>query len=112
MLADRMMTIAGDPRMGSGTEQEPADYEQIRESRMAVLEEAAEIYELHTIALYDKEGKLVQGIESAPENLDSGFFSLLKETDNLTTHSATVFQGELGITMGMPVKENGETALR
>lgn len=111
MLADRMMTIAGDPRMGSGTEQEPADYEQIRKSRMAVLEEAAEIYELHTIALYDKEGKLVQGIESAPENLDSGFFSLLKETDNLTTHSATVFQGELGITMGMPVKENGETAL-
>ncbi len=111
MLADRMMTIAGDPRMGSGTDQEPADYEQIRESRTAVLEEAAEIYELHTIALYNKEGKLVQGIESAPENLDSGFFSLLKETDNLTTHSATVFQGELGITMGMPVKENGETAL-
>lgn len=111
MLADRMMTIAGDPRMGSGTEQEPADYEQIRESRMAVLEEAAEIYELYTIALYNKEGKLVQGIESAPENLDGGFFSLLKETDNLTTHSATVFQGELGITMGMPVKENGETAL-
>ena len=70
MLADRMMTIAGDPRMGSGTEQEPADYEQIRESRMAVLEEAAEIYELHTIALYDKEGKLVQGIESAGASRD------------------------------------------
>lgn len=63
MLADRMMTIAGDPRMGSRTDQEPADYEQIRESRMAVLEEAAEIYELHTIALYDQEGKLADMAE-------------------------------------------------
>lgn len=117
MLADRMMTIAGDARMssadaaGSGTEQGEEDSESIVESRRAVLEEAAEIYELHTIALYDKEGKLVQGIDGAPESLDGGFFSLLKETDNLTTHSTTVFQGELGITMGMPVKENGETAL-
>ncbi len=117
MLADRMMTIAGDARMssadaaGSGTEQGEEDSESIIESRRAVLEEAAEIYELHTIALYDKEGKLVQGIDGAPESLDGGFFSLLKETDNLTTHSTTVFQGELGITMGMPVKENGETAL-
>lgn len=117
MLADRMMTIAGDARMssadaaGSGMEQGEEDSESIIESRRAVLEEAAEIYELHTIALYDKEGKLVQGIDGAPESLDGGFFSLLKETDNLTTHSTTVFQGELGITMGMPVKENGETAL-
>lgn len=117
MLADRMMTIAGDSRMssadaaGSGMEQGEEDSESIIESRRAVLEEAAEIYELHTIALYDKEGKLVQGIDGAPESLDGGFFSLLKETDNLTTHSTTVFQGELGITMGMPVKENGETAL-
>ena len=117
MLADRMMTIAGDARMssadaaGSGTEQGEEDSESIIENRRAVLEEAAEIYELHTIALYDKEGKLVQGIDGAPESLDGGFFSLLKETDNLTTHSTTVFQGELGITMGMPVKENGETAL-
>ena len=117
MLADRMMTIAGDARMssadaaGSGMEQGEEDSESIIESRRAVLEEAAEIYELHTIALYDKEGKLVQGIDGAPESLEGGFFSLLKETDNLTTHSTTVFQGELGITMGMPVKENGETAL-
>ena len=117
MLADRMMTIAGDARMssadaaGSGMEQGEEDSESIIESRRAVLEEAAEIYELHTIALYDKEGKLVQGIDGAPESLDGGFFSLLKETDNLTTHSTTVFQGELGITMGMPIKEDGETAL-
>ena len=71
----------------------------------------AEIYELYTIALYDLNGQLVQGIEGAPENLDSSFFSLLKETDNLTTDASTIFQGRLGITMGMPVKENGETIL-
>ncbi len=38
-------------------------------------------------------------------------FSLLQETDNLTTHSTTLFQGKLGITMGMPIKENGQTTL-
>ena len=32
------------------------------ENRRTVLEEAAEIYELYTIALYDLEGKLVQGV--------------------------------------------------
>ena len=133
--------------------------------RAEVLEEAAEIYELYTIALYDLEGKLVQGINDSPESLDriwmirdhcvprtgekatsifvpstgnsvapvspvvydlegklvqgindspesldSGFFALLKETDNMTIWSSTIFQDKLGITMGMPVKENGETA--
>ena len=72
--------------------------------------EAAEIYEFHTIALYDLNGSLVQGIDGAPESLESGFLALLQETDNLTTHASTVFQDELGITMGMPVKEDGETA--
>ena len=50
-------------------------------------------------------------MDGAPESLDSGFFVLLKETDNLTTYSSTTYQDILGITMGMPVKENGETAL-
>ena len=118
MLADRMMTIAGDPRMNSvayvgadGTELSRPNTAATAENRMEVLEEAAEIYELHTIALYDLNGKLLQGIDNAPENLDSGFFALLKETDNLTTDSSTIYQGKLGITMGMPVKEEGETVL-
>ena len=72
--------------------------------------EAAEIYEFYTIALYDLNGRLVQGIDGAPESLDDGFFAMLKETDNLTTYNSTIFQDNLGITMGMPVKENGETA--
>ncbi len=107
MLADRMMSISGDPRM-TGEAAAPGE---TAASRTAVLEEAAEIYELHTIALYDLDGRLVQGIDGAPEALDSGFFALLKETDNLAINPSTIFQGRLGIAMGIPVKENGETAL-
>ena len=113
MLADRMMTIAGDPRMvgeidggtNAGVE------EALRMSREQVLTEAAKIYELYTIGLYDLEGNLVQGINTAPETLDNEFFSLLQETNNLTTDASTKFQDVLGITMGMPVKESGETVL-
>ncbi len=116
MLAERMMMIAGDSRMnevsvsGGETAGGEVDAAAIKKSREAVLSEAAEIYELHTIALYDMDGRLVQGIDGAPESLDSSFFALLQETDNLTIHTETIFQDELGIMMGMPVKENGETA--
>lgn len=117
MLAERMMMIAGDSRMnevsvsGGETAGGEVDAAAIKKSREAVLSEAAEIYELHTIALYDMDGRLVQGIDGAPESLDSSFFALLQETDNLTIHTETIFQDELGIMMGMPVKENGEIAL-
>ena len=113
MLADRMMNLAADPRMvgeadgGTGAEAE----EVLRASRDQVLTEAAKIYELYTIGLYDPEGHLVQGINTAPETLDNEFFSLLQETNNLTTDASTKFQDGLGITMGMPVKEDGETVL-
>lgn len=110
LLADRMMTIADDPRM-NGANGNDTDAELIRKNREEVLIEAAEIYELYTIALYDLEGRILQGIKDAPENLNSSFFSLLLETDNLTTDPSTIFQGGLGITMGMPVKENGETSM-
>ena len=148
MLADRMMTIAGDPRMDTvyvegparapevpnapetpdgeepGTEtpaETPEEPEEERDTRVTdteateanrgeVLEEAAEIYELYTIALYGLDGQLIQGIDGAPESLESEFLSLLQETDNLTTRSSTIFQGKLGIMMGMPVKEEGATA--
>ncbi|MCI8515532.1 MAG: HAMP domain-containing protein [Hungatella sp.] len=108
MLADRMMAIAGNPLMNSGSD---TDEQAVFQNRQELLTEAAETYELYTIALYDLDGRLVQGIDGAPESLDSSFFALLRETNNLTTHSSTIFQGNLGITMGMPVKENGETTL-
>ncbi len=118
MLADRMMTIAGDSRMSSifmdSQEDEGNvffDEETTQMNREQVLVEAAEIYEFYTIALYDLDGQLVQGIRGAPERLEGNFYALLQETDNLTTDSSTIFQKKLGITMGMPVKENGETIL-
>lgn len=113
MLADRMIAIAKDPRMYSGVNSEAGESrisaEVVFANREAVLKEAAEIYELHTIALYGLDGMLIQGIDGAPESLDNNFFSLLQETDNLTTFSSTIYQEKLGITMGVPVKENGET---
>ena len=117
MLADRMMTLANDHGIetvftaGPDGEEPRPDAAATRANRSDVLKEAAETYEFYTVALYDLDGRLVQGIDGAPEQLDGGFFTLLKETDNLTLDSSTIFQGKLGIVMGMPVKENGETAL-
>ena len=96
MLADRMMTLAGNLGEKGASQSE-------------ILAKTAEIYELHTIALYDLDGKLIQGIDGAPQSIDGDFFALLQETDNFTTSSSTIFQEKLGITMGMPVKEDGET---
>ena len=99
MLADRMMTIAdtfGNIHADAGS------YE-------AALAEATETYEFYTIGLYGLDGKLLMGLNGTPETLESGFFALLKETDNLTTDSSTICRDQLGITMGMPVKGNGET---
>ncbi len=115
ILAERMMMLAGDSRMnivdiGGNVTESGHDGEAAANGWEAVLTEAAEIYEFYTIALYDLSGRLVQGIDGAPESLDDGFFAMLKETDNLTTYNSTIFQDNLGITMGMPVKENGETA--
>ncbi len=115
ILAERMMMLAGDSRMdivdiGGNVTESGHDGEAAADGWEAVLTEAAEIYEFYTIALYDLNGRLVQGIDGAPESLDDGFFAMLKETDNLTTYNSTIFQDNLGITMGMPVKENGETA--
>lgn len=115
MLAERMMMLADDSRMnivdiGGNAAESGHDGKTAADGWEAVLTEAAEIYEFYTIALYDLNGRLVQGIDGAPESLDDGFFTMLKETDNLTTYNSTIFQDKLGITMGMPVKENGETA--
>lgn len=115
MLADRMMMLASDARMtivemGEGESASASDDGAAKDNWAAVLKEAAEIYEFHTIALYDLDGSLIQGIEGAPESLNADFLALLQETDNLTTYTSTIFQDKLGITMGMPVKENDETA--
>ncbi len=114
MLADRMMMIASDSRMsivnlGNDTA-EMSDADGLKGSWEAVLTEAAEIYEFQSIALYDLKGSLILETGGAAERLDSDFLALLQETDNLTTHAGTISHEGLGITMGMPVKEEGETA--
>lgn len=111
MLADRMMTMAGDTRMNPSAGDGAQPGEDVLAGREAVLTQAAEIYELYTVALYDRQGRLLQGIGDAPRSLEEDFFGLLRETDNLTTSSSTVFQEKPGIVMGMPVKADGETAL-
>ena len=107
MLAERMMMLAGDSRMnivdiGGNAAESGHDGKTAADGWEAVLTEATEIYEFYTIALYDLSGRLVQGIDGAPESLDDGFFTMLKETDNLTIYNSTIFQDKLGITMGMP----------
>ncbi len=114
MLADRMMTIAADGRLYPSADTEGGETEgeaDARSGREEVLTQAFEIYEFYTIALYDMQGELLQGVGDAPESLEENFFGLLKETDNLTTAPYTVFQERSGIIMGMPVKAQGETAL-
>ncbi len=107
MLADRMMAIAGAAQIKAGDIPE----DEVYRNRETLLTEAAEIYEFHSIGLYNRSGHLIQGLKDAPQSLEQNFISLLQETDNLTVYSSTIFRDKLGIVIGMPVKENGETAL-
>ena len=80
MLADRMMSIAADPQLGTAAavgEDGTVNAGSLRANRGTVLTEAAETYELYTIALYGLDGRLVQGVSGAPDSLDSSFFSIL-----------------------------------
>lgn len=106
-----MMTIALDPRMTGEGQSSGLESAAVEASRREVLEESAEIYEVYAIALYDLDGRLVQGIDGAPESLEGDFLALLKETDNLTTDPSTIYQDKLGIRMGMPVKGEEGTVL-
>ncbi|MDE6456738.1 MAG: hypothetical protein K2L38_12770 [Dysosmobacter sp.] len=109
MLADRMMTIAAASRMKAAAEPGGAETSrpgaaETRENRAAVLEEAAEIYEFYSIALYGPDGRLVQGTGGPPESRGGSFFYLLKETQNQNTHYYTKKKVKLGINNGIPVK--------
>ena len=85
MLADRMMALAGNARMQSVMlDNNVVDATTTRKNRAELLTETAEIYELHTIALYNLDGQLVQGIDGAPQSLEEDFFALLRETDNFS----------------------------
>lgn len=80
MLADRMMTLAGDAQMQTvPLENAVPDAAATRRNRAELLAKTAEIYELHTIALYDLDGQFIQGIDGAPERLDDDFLHSSKK---------------------------------
>ncbi len=56
MLADRMMTIADNAQMKAGDIPE----DEVYRNRETLLTEAAEIYEFHSIGLYNGSGQLIQ----------------------------------------------------
>ncbi len=104
ILADRMMSIADDNRLLVVGE----DY---KEKCNEVLSEAKEVYELYELGLYDKDGNLYLGTEGTEASISSEkIFEYLKKTDNFSIGEFDYFQNNIGITMGMPVKVNGETA--
>lgn len=101
MLADRMMSIAGDTRLLPQQENQANQH--------LVLDTAQEVYEFSTLALYDLDGSRFLGSSGAPSQIEGAFFDLLRETDNLTTGQSTLFNDSLGISMGIPVKDQGST---
>lgn len=97
LMADRMMSLAGDERLVSG-------------QARAVLGEARDNYELYGIAVYDLNGKQIARNGDIYSNLtETDWFSLLQETDNLTIADPLVTESYVGIPMAMPVKTDGTT---
>lgn len=102
LLADRTMGIAGDLRLTSPTSG--------MGEKSRVLVEAREQYELYTLGLYSIDGALLIGEgEPAADIAADEMFPLLKETDNLTIGDPRVAKDQLGISIGMPVKQAGVT---
>lgn len=100
LLADRMMTLAGAQSMSASEEE-----------KSAALVEARNQYELFTIAVYDLSGNVLAKDGVDVEEVDAEeLFSLLVKTDNLVIGDPVAVEDTLAIPIGMPVKENGETA--
>lgn len=103
LMADRIMGIASDKRL---TNQKTPE-----KDKKAVLAEARNIYEFYGIGVYDLNGKMIlQDGEISIDMSGTEWFSMLKETDNLTIADLQVSEEYIGIPMGMPVKSNGETS--
>lgn len=70
MLADRMMTIAGDTRLLPQQENQANQH--------LVLDTAQEVYEFSNLALYNLDGSRFLGNSSAPTQIEGAFFDLLR----------------------------------
>lgn len=105
MLADRMMGVAEDNRLNDGA------LSPENTVLTEVLTEAQETYEVYAFGIYDLKGGLIAEVGQPPQSLASEeFFALLTGTDNLTTADPAMFNEQLGIMMGTPIRQNGTTA--
>lgn len=102
LLADRMMGIAQDTRLTDSSAND--------EQKQSALSDATQQYEFSMLGLYDLNGKNIFSYGNAPETIgENELFSMLTKTDNLAIADPSVVGNDLGIMMGMPVKQNGET---
>ncbi|MCI8805749.1 MAG: methyl-accepting chemotaxis protein [Clostridiales bacterium] len=101
LLADRLMSLANDKRFTNTSD---------KNSCIEAINEAKEVYEFYTIALYDKNGNLFLGDSDAKENITSQkIYTFLQETDNFCVGEIGMYNDKMGIEMGTPVKINNST---
>lgn len=99
LLADRMMSMAADPRLANEGG-----------NKTGVLKDARNQYELYFIGLYGLSGQIQAQDGGAKTSIASEeLFSLLKQTDNLVIGDPEVTGDILAIPVGMPVKRGKET---
>lgn len=105
MLSERMAMIADDSRLKEGD---------LTKNNMQIhdlLEYAKETHELYALGIYDLQGNLIYGIGNPHESVAAKmYFPLLQSTDNLTIADPELFQNQLGIAMGLPIKQQGKTS--
>lgn len=114
---DEIYVTEGEGQQVDG-ETHPTDGEMLPEAegssdadKLAVLEEARNLYEFYGIGLYDLSGNVIVCDGDIYGSLsEAEWFALLQETDNLTIADPLVTEAYIGIPMAMPVKTNGETS--
>lgn len=103
LMADRMMGLATDERLTAPKAK--------LHRKKAMLEEARNTYEFYGIGLYNAEGQVLAADGDVYDSLnDTGWFSLMQDTDNLTISDPLVNGEYIGIPMGMPVKTKNKTS--
>ena len=102
LMADRMMSLASDERI--------TERQNNQSDMAALLEHARNTYEFYGIGVYDTQGNALAVNGHTYESLaDASWYDLLAQTDNLTIADPVIEETYVGIPMGMPVKNNGNT---
>ncbi len=102
LMADRMMSLASDERI--------TERQNNQSDMAALLEHARNTYEFYGIGVYDTQGNALAINGHTYESLaDASWYDLLAQTDNLTIADPVIEETYVGIPMGMPVKNNGNT---